>query len=67
MNKIPGVRTALRNEKLCLRCRHLYVKTDDPQKRICGCENPYLVSASEIHFDGVAGLRQKHKFNPEKV
>jgi len=40
----------LKGERVCLRCKHLY------------CENPFLIDATELHFDGIKELRRKHGF-----
>jgi len=52
----------LAGKKLCLRCGHLYIKTDDAGKRICVCENPVLVPATLVYQDGINRLRQKPEY-----
>ena len=39
----------LMGRKMCLRCGHLCIKTEDVSKKICECENPVLAPATLIH------------------
>ena len=48
-------------DRICLLCGHLHIKTDDKSKKICECEQPFLIPATEIHQMGIGELRRKYK------
>ena len=61
------MKDTLANKKMCLRCKHLWVNTEDPSRKICICPNPFLIPATEIHSMGIADLRRKYKFYEEAL
>jgi len=50
------------SSKVCLRCGHLYIKTDDKNKKICQCKNPVLCKATRVHFLSIMELRRLPEF-----
>ena len=50
--------------KVCLRCGHLYIETDNESKKICLCKNPVLSPASRVHSLSITELRRLPEFQP---
>jgi len=60
MNNFTG--RELRGRKVCLRCKHLYVETDDDDKKICKCDNPVLAPAELVHTTSLHQLALSSNF-----
>jgi len=57
------MRPMYKNPPVCIRCGHIYIKTDDLNKKICLCDNPVLVTASEAKGKSIKDLQREHRLN----